>query len=165
MIEGYLGELSRQLDAAGVRGAAARRLVDETRDHLFQSAARHGEDEAVRVFGPARELAVLVAAELATARTRRAALTTFAALAVAGALYAALFLSLPSAGSPDIFAGSVPGLGALALAGVVFFPQIAFVAGCLAVVRVPASGRVALSPAPSCGCSAGERRSPLPPVS
>jgi len=136
VIDAYLDELAGALDAAGVRGTAAERVVAEARDHLAEAVVQRGEEEAaVRAFGPAVALAELVAAELATARTRAAAFGAFAALAAAGAFYAVLFLTLPSAGNPDIFAGRIPELGALAFAGLVFFPQLAFVAGCLALVR------------------------------
>ncbi len=147
MIDAYLRELSRALDAARVGGADARRLLQETRDHLLESAEEGGEKDAVRSFGPARDLAGLVAAELATARTRRAAVAAFAVLAAGGAVYAALFLTVAHAGSPDIFGGSVPGLGALAFVGIVFFPQLAFVSGCLALVRVVRLRRHGAAPA------------------
>jgi hypothetical protein len=136
VIDEYLRELAAELHTLRVRGVDARRLLEEARDHLRDSAAERGQGEAVSGFGPARVLAELVAAELATARTRSAAVATFAALAVGGAAYAALFLTLSYAKTPDIFGGSVPGLGALALLGVVFFPQLAFVSGCLAFARV-----------------------------
>ena len=74
---------------------------------------------------------------LRRARTRGAAVAAFVGLGVGGVVYAALFLSLGHAGPPpDIAAGSVPGLGFPALLGIVFFPQLAFVSGCLALVRV-----------------------------
>ena len=136
MIGDYLRELAGQLDAVGVGGRDARRLVAEARAHLHDSAEQIGEHEALRAFGSPREIAALAAGELATARTRTAAVAAFVVLGVAGAVYAALFLTLPLAGTPDIFGGSVPGLGALALAGAVFSPQLAFVSGCLALVRV-----------------------------
>lgn len=135
MIDGVLDELANELDAVGVRGAYARRLLAEARDHLNEAASVRGDEDAVRGFGTPRALAELVAAELATARTRIAAIGAFWVLAAAGTFYALMFVTLQSAGTPDSFAGPVPGLGALALAGVVLFPQIAFVAGCLSLVR------------------------------
>ncbi len=136
MIEDYLRGFERRLAEVGVEGRDARRLLAEARDHLLTAAEKSDEPTAVSAFGNPRELARQAAAELGTLRTRAAAVTAFAALGVAGAAYAVLFLTLPHAGSPDITGGSVPGLGAAAFAGVVFFPQLAFVAGCLALVRV-----------------------------
>lgn len=114
----------------------ARRVVAEARDHLQEATSEVGEDEAIRGFGPPRELAALVSAEVATTATRVAALAMFAVLGVAGLVYAALFLTLPLAGSPDVFGGSVPGLGILVFVGIVIAPQVAFVSGCLALIRV-----------------------------
>lgn len=136
MIEGVLEQLTVALDDCGVRGAGHRRVLAEARDHLAEAVARVSEEEAVHAFGSPRELAELVAAELATAATRSAALAAFAVLGVAGAAYAVLFLTLPLAGLPDIFGGRVPGLGVVLFSGVVFAPQIAFVSGCLALIRV-----------------------------
>ncbi len=135
MTDAYLEELGRELRAAGVGGADSRRLLDEAREHLRDSAAHLGESGAVEAFGPARLLAAVVAAELATARTRRAAYAAFAALAPVGLVYAILFLTFPSV---DTVQGS--GLPALSLAGAVFFPQLAFVCGVLAVLRVVRRG-------------------------
>ena len=136
MIEAYLRDLERGLSQVGVGGRNARRLLVETRDHLLEAAETSDEATAVKAFGDPGELARQTATELGTTRTRVAALSASATLALAGAAYAVLFLTLSSAGSPDITGGSVPGLGAAALAGVIFFPQLAFVAGCLALIRV-----------------------------
>ena len=136
MIDRVLAELAAALYDDGVRGAAGRRVVVEARDHLEEAATRVGEEEAIRDFGSPRELAGLVAAEVATTSTRSATLAMFAVLGVAGLAYAALFLTLPLAGSPDVFGGSVPGLGIVAFTGIVFAPQAAFVSGCLALIRV-----------------------------
>jgi hypothetical protein len=136
VIDAYLDGFERRLGLVGVEGRDAERLLAETRDHLLEATARSDAATAVGAFGDPLELARQAAAELGTARTRTAALSAFAGLAIAGAVYAVLFLTLSYAGSADIAGGSVPGLGAVALAGVVFFPQLAFVAGCLALVRV-----------------------------
>jgi hypothetical protein len=135
MIDAYLRELARALDAFGLRGAVARRLLAEARDHLEESALDVGEEQAVHAFGAPHDLAELAARELATTRTRSVAFATFSVLGLAGAAYAVVFATLPLAGSPDIAAGSVPGLGLSALLGIVFFPQLAFVTGCLAFLR------------------------------
>jgi len=135
VIEGYLHELERELRGVGVGGADAQRLLQEAREHLRDAALEHGEAGAVAAFGPAQSLAAVVAAELATSRTRRAAYLAFAALAPAGLAYAVLFLTAPDAHASEAVSGAVPGLGPLAFAGAVFFPQLAFVCGVLAVVR------------------------------
>ncbi len=136
MIECALAELAAGLAEDGVCGATARRTLAEARDHLEEAAAQMGVEESVRSFGPPRELAGLVAAEVATTATRAAALATFVVLGVAGLAYAVLFLTLPLAGSPDVFGGSVFGLGVVVFVGIVFAPQVAFVSGCLALIRV-----------------------------
>ena len=136
MIERVLTELAVGLSEDGVSGRARRRVLAEARDHLEEATAAVGEDEAVRAFGPPRELAGLVAAEVATMATRAAALATFGVLGVAGLVYAVLFLTLPLAGVPDVFGGSVPGLGVVVFAGIVFAPQVAFISGCLSLIRV-----------------------------
>lgn len=135
MIEGVLDELAVALDRDGVHGRPARRVLAEARDHLEEAAARGGEADAIRAFGSPRDLAGSIAAEVATTATRSAALAAFVVLGLAGPVYAALFLTLPLAGSPDILGGSFPGLGFVAFIGVVFAPQIAFVSGCLALIR------------------------------
>jgi len=135
VIEGYLHELECELRRVGVGGADAQRLLQEAREHLRDAAREHGEAGAVAAFGPAQSLAAVVAAELATSRTRWAAYLAFAALAPAGLAYAVLFLTAPAAHASEAVSGAVPGLGPLAFAGAVFFPQLAFVCGVLAVVR------------------------------
>jgi len=136
VIERYLRHFERRLGEAGLDVVTMRRLVAEARDHLLEAAETDGEAAAVGAFGDADEIARQTAAELGTTRTRRAAVSAFGLLAFAGAAYAVLFVTLAQAGSTDITGGRVPGLGSAALAGVVFFPQLAFVAGCLALVRV-----------------------------
>jgi hypothetical protein len=75
MIERYLAELARLLP-----WTARRRALLEIEDHLRTSAAEHGEEEALRRFGPAAE----VARGLASVHAARAlALAGAAALALA----------------------------------------------------------------------------------
>lgn len=143
MIDVVLADLAAALHDDGVSGAAGRRVVAEARDHLEEAAGRVGEEEAIRAFGPPREISELVAAEVATTATRTAVVATFGVLGVAGLAYAFLFLTLPLAGVPDAFGGSVPGLGIVALVGIVFAPQLAFVSGCLALLRVVRTRRAA----------------------
>ena len=73
------------------------------------------------------------AAELGTTKSRRAARGTFAALAIAGAVYTVAFVSASFARVPASDTFPAPAL--LAFAAIVFAPQIAFVAGILALVR------------------------------
>jgi hypothetical protein len=73
------------------------------------------------------------AGELGAQISRRAAVSAFAALGVAGAVYAASFASLSFAGSPSETLD--PPLGALAFAVIIIAPQVSFVAGVLALLR------------------------------
>ena len=123
----YLDQLSRELTRRGIRGATRRRILGEVDDHL-----RFGPGAEAR-FGSPATIANEFAAELGSQASRRAALLAFAALAVAGAVYAAAFVSQAFAGSPT--ETLTPALGAVALAAMVVAPQVAFVAGALALVR------------------------------
>lgn len=125
MIDRYLRELERDLSARGVRGRAAERVLAEARDHLLES----GEVES---FGPSDRIADEIAAQLATTRTIRSTYGAFAALAAAGLSYLA-FLAL--AGQPDLFAARHEAIGIAAALGLVLAPQVAFVGGCLALLR------------------------------
>ena len=125
MIERYLGELERELAEHGVRGESARRVLDEAGDHLLEAGS-------VEHFGPPDLIAGEVAAELAATRTLRSTYGTFAALALTAATYLG-FMAL--GGAPDLFAARHEALGVASVIGLVLFPQIAFVAGCLALLR------------------------------
>lgn len=115
----YVDELSRELGAVGIRGRLRRRILAEADDHL-----RSGGDEAR--FGAPREIAARFAAELAPSVSRRGAYAAFAALAVAGGVYAAAFLSIATpSGALDL----------LPVAVAVVAPQVAFVCGSLALLR------------------------------
>jgi hypothetical protein len=130
----FLAELARRLESLGVRGAEMERVLAEARNHLEE--AQHAGGDPVRRFGDAQQFARLVAVELVTARTRRATFGAFGALALAGAVYALAFALVPAAGGwPDIFAGRVGALGPLIAVAMVLLPQIAFVSGCLALLR------------------------------
>ncbi|HSP72505.1 MAG TPA: hypothetical protein VLN26_09055 [Gaiellaceae bacterium] len=115
----YLGELSRELGAVGIRGGLRRRILAEADDHL-----RSGGDAAR--FGAPHEIAERFAAELAPSVSRRGAYTAFAALAVAGGVYTAAFLSI---GTPSGFLDLLPAAVAIVA------PQVAFVCGSLALLR------------------------------
>ena len=123
----YLDDLSRELAAHGIRGRARRRIVAEFDDHLRSDAG------AEQRLGSPREIANAFAAELGAQASRRAAVGAFGALGVAGAVYAASFVSLQLTSQPhDLFE---PLLGALAFGVVIVCPQVAFVSGLLALVR------------------------------
>ena len=90
----YLDDLSRELAAHGIRGRTRRRILLEADDHLrsdadAQAAFRLGDRGGQRV-----------RRELGAQASRRAAVSAFAALAVAGAAYAVSFVSLGFAGPP-----------------------------------------------------------------
>ena len=135
MTDDFLRGLASSLDAVGVRGSAARRVLLEARDHL-EEAARDGEEDPAREFGDTQQVARLVAAELATGGTRRATFTSFGALALTGLGYVAVFALVPAAGGwTDLFGGRVAGAAPVLALGVALLPQIAFVAGTLALLR------------------------------
>ena len=123
----YLEELSRELIAHGITGRMRRRVLLEADDHL------RSDPDAQQRFGSAREVANAFAGELGAQASRRAAVSAFAALGVAGAVYAASFVSLAFAGTPSETLD--PALGALAFAMIIVAPQISFVAGVLALAR------------------------------
>jgi hypothetical protein len=135
MIERYLAELAAALDSVGIRGELRRRILLETEDHL------RSDPEWQSRFGNPTAVAARFADELAVARSRGAANATFLALAVAGAAYAAAFI-LANRGA-DIFVGGFAELAIALVAGVlvILAPQLAFVAGILAVVRSFRLGR------------------------
>jgi hypothetical protein len=135
VIEHYLRELRVGLDAAGVHGRVAARMLAETEDHLLEASDASGEDEAVGAFGSPGAVTSAVAAGLATARTRAAACAGFVALTPVALTYVALFLSFPGSNAVRTSGGSVPGLAALAFVGIILLPQIAFVCGTLALIR------------------------------
>jgi hypothetical protein len=151
VIERFLEELESCLASLGVRDASLQRVLAEARDHLEHAAREDGEEQAIESFGDPRRFARLVASELATRRTVHATFGAFAALALTGATFLLVFALVPRAGGwGDLFGGHVRALGpALALA-IAVPPQIALVAGCLALLhavrlwRRPAAGREAL---------------------
>jgi hypothetical protein len=133
VIELYLSDLARELRARGVRGRSAARVLAEARDHLAELEQAHGSIER---FGPSEQIAREVAAQLATTRTFRATYAAFAALALTAAAYLVFFASInQGSGSPDLFSARHEAVGIAATIGLVLFPQIAFVAGCLALLR------------------------------
>ena len=127
-MKAYLAELGRELEQVGIRGRLRHRILAESEDHL------RSDPEALERFGSPAELANTFAAELGTRATRRAAVGAFAALAFAGAVFAVSFLTAPFAGQPA--PDTWPLLAQLALPLLILAPQVAFVAGSLALLRV-----------------------------
>src|SRR4030088_1359610 len=121
MIEDYLAELRGELGAVGIRGRLRGRILAESEDHV------RSDSTALERFGSASEVANTFAAELGARRSRRAAFGAFAALGVAGAVYAAVFIAAVFAGNPA--PDTYPILGALAFATMIVAPQVAFVSG------------------------------------
>jgi len=128
VIDAYLDALSSELGNVGVRGRLRRRILAESEDHL------RSDPDAVERFGAPAELANAFAAELGTRASRRAAVGAFLALGVAGGVYALSFVGASFAGDPP--PDTWPLLAQLALVAVIIAPQISFVAGSLALVRV-----------------------------
>jgi hypothetical protein len=136
VIERYLQQLALELAQEGVRGRAAKRVVAEARDHLLELEAEHGERGAVAHLGKSATLARAVAVQLATTWTRRATYGAFLALALTGIAYLAVFAVVNLGGGwPDLFGGDIAALGVGAVIGATLFPQVAFVSGCLALLR------------------------------
>jgi hypothetical protein len=139
VIEAYLRDLSAELGGRGVRGRRRRRILAEAEDHL------RSDSDAARRFGDPAAIAQAFADDIGTRGALRAPLWAFAALAVAGLFYGAMFVAwsgLGAAGSdgaPGAFqtvaAGRASWLGLVAAGGLVVAPQMAFVTGVLALLR------------------------------
>ena len=127
MIEDFLAELGSELASVGIRGRVRARILAESEDHL------RSDPEGVERFGDAHELANSFAAELGARASRRAAMSSFAALGVAGAVYAVSFIGASFAHPPpsDLW----PTAALLAFPIIIVAPQVAFVSGVLALVR------------------------------
>jgi hypothetical protein len=132
----YLDELRRELAAVGIRGRLRRRILAEADNHLRSDAGALGR------FGSAREVANSFAAELGTRAARRASFGAFAALGVAGAIYATSFIAVSVTGQPSADSA----LASLALVAIVVGPQVSFVAGSLALLRSLRNGRAVVLP-------------------
>jgi hypothetical protein len=123
----YIDDLGRELRLHGIRGTRRCRILAEVIDHLNEDPSAEAR------FGTAAEVANAFAAELGAQASRRAAVSAFAALGVAGAVYAASFGSLSFASTSSETLD--PALGALAFAAMIVAPQVSFVAGALALLR------------------------------
>jgi hypothetical protein len=124
MNDRYLRELGEELGAVGIRGLRRRRILAETADHLRESG------DPAR-FGEPRLIAARFADELGTSAARRAAFSSFFALAPAGIAFA-LLLGLNRPG-PDITSARTLPLGIAAACVIALAPQISLAAGLLAV--------------------------------
>lgn len=124
----YLQDLSRELSDVGIRGRHRARIVAEFSDHL--------ECEPDAALGAPGDLARRFADELGTARARRAALRSFAALALAGIVFTIAAVALQATGRslPQLHPSSTP-LADLALGLIAVGAQVAFASGVLALLR------------------------------
>jgi MFS family permease len=127
MIEDYLAELDRELASVGIRRRVRARILAESEDHL------RSDPERLDRFGGARALANSFASELGARASRRAAVGAFAALGVAGAVFAVSFVGASFAHVPP--SDAWPLLAALVFPAIIVAPQVAFVAGSLALLR------------------------------
>jgi hypothetical protein len=122
----YRDELHSELTAVGITGRLRARITDEIADHL--ECAPNAD------LGDPRLVARRFADELGTARARRAGVTAFAALTLAGVLFAVAFVTSPQQAFGAIPA-SISWPGRVANWVGVIAPQVAFAAGVLAVLR------------------------------
>jgi hypothetical protein len=128
VIDSYLEALDHELVALGIPRRLRQRILAESEDHL------RSDDGALDRFGAPAEVANAFAAELGAPASRRAAVGAFVALGVAGAVYAVSFVGASFAGHPPPDTWSL--LAQFALVAVIVAPQVSFVAGSLALVRV-----------------------------
>jgi hypothetical protein len=126
MSSDFEAALGRELTAVGIHGRLRRRVLDEFADHMACDP-----DAAL---GDAAALARQFADELGTARALTAAVASFAALLVAGGLFAAAYF-LSGTGA---FGASPPGLpvmGPVVTLVALLAPQVSFVGGVSALLR------------------------------
>lgn len=124
----YAEQLARELAAAGVDGPLRRRIVTEVQDHL---ACDPDAD-----MGEAAALARQFADELGTRRAVRAAFVAFAALAVAGLLFAVAILAVaPGGGFARRIGQSASAVGDVGLGLSALGAQVALVVGTLGLAR------------------------------
>ncbi|HEY7966282.1 MAG TPA: hypothetical protein VID68_04590 [Solirubrobacteraceae bacterium] len=128
----WIGEFEDELRRRGVRAGARERLIAEFSDHL--ACEQEMRLELTRL-GAAREIAGQYAEELASDETRRSALATFAALALAAIALIAGQAELSRIGYPGYDRGASPLLVLIALALTVVGAQVALVCGTLAAWR------------------------------
>ena len=122
----YVDALAGELGRVGIRGRLRRRILAEVDDHL------RSDRDAESRFGSPSQVANEFAAELGTRASRQAAIVGFLALAVAGGVFAACFVGLSFAGNSV----GEPPAAAIASLLLIIAPQVAFVSGTLALLRV-----------------------------
>jgi len=126
MTSSYERELGRELAVVGITGRLRARILHEFADHL---ASDPGAD-----LGEPRELACQFADQLGSARAMTAAVGSFAALMVAGLVFAVAFAFSGSAAFGAV-PGGAPSIGRIATGVALLAPQLSFVAGILAALR------------------------------
>jgi len=142
----WLDELSLELHARGVPRRERARIAIELGDHI---ACEPGCEDRL---GDPRALATSFADELATAGARNSAFATFAALAVAAVVLIVSQVTLARfANYPGYSNGISIVLFFPAILGMLVAPQVALVAGTLAVWRALRRRRVASLPAREIG--------------
>jgi hypothetical protein len=99
-----IGEYLRELGSL-LPWTMRRRVLAEVEDHLRSSAVQHGEEEAVRRFGPPRDLAADLAAAHVAPALRVAVAFAAALVCVPLAVYVVTENSLPPAPWPE---GAMP---------------------------------------------------------
>ena len=101
-IDRYLSEVASTLQ---VRGRVRRRFLQECRDHLVDATSERGEEEAIRAFGPAEQIASGFDAEVAA---QRGMWSTFvssgAVLAAGGSTLALIHAASSDANAPTVWA-------------------------------------------------------------
>ncbi len=122
---GYLQTVSAELTQVGIRGALRRRIVTEFADHL--------ESDPQADLGSPYALARQFADDLGTVRARTAAFRAFAALALAGTLFAITVAASATRGGVGRSNLSTP--VRLLLSCCVLAGQVSFVAGGLGLLR------------------------------
>lgn len=142
MIDGYTRELNAELRRLGVPASRRRRLLAETEDHLRTDPA------ALSRFGSAGDIARQCADELGGSGARRVSITAFAVLAFAGLLFGALMLAVFATVPRHtiVCCSNASPVQMLTFAVLVVAPQVAFIAGVLAVVRALRLRRTAALP-------------------
>ncbi len=125
MTTDFEARLGEELRRVGIRGRLRGRILAEYADHLAcDPGAQLGEPGA---------LARQFADEVGSTRARRAALTAFGTLALAGSLFGLALVTSDALFGVTPKSASV--IGQVAIAVAILFSQVSFVAGTLAVLR------------------------------